>query len=247
MEKVYELYLVLRDSKPKIWRTLQVNQKMSVAEFAYIALVLFEMQASHLFKVIVPKGAMLVEEYRKKLGTEFDEQSFKKEHPEIHTIKYKYELLDMIDSQFISNKGNDIIHNVCKEKLKHAISMIGEYMELWYDFGDDWFIDIKLKDIFDADDSNILPSVIDGEGFGIIEDCGGIWRLNDIIKAFKSKKSKAYQEYRDWLGIDDFDFSLFEIEEMNQRLQVIPKIYKLSYEDKIPPTDQEVDYIERRK
>jgi len=125
--------------------------------------------------------------------------------------------------------------------------MIGEYMELWYDFGDDWFIDIKLKDIFDAEDSNILPSVIDGEGFGIIEDCGGTWRLNDIIKAFKGKKSKAYHENRNWLGIDDFDFSLFDIEEMNQRLQVIPKIYKRSYEGKKPPTNQEIDDIERRK
>jgi len=113
MEKVYEIYLELRNSKPKIWRTLQVNQKMSVAEFAYIALVLFEMHASHLFKVIVPKDAMLVEEYQKKLGTEFDVQSFKKEHPEIHTIRYKYELLDMIDSKFISDKDSDIIHNVC--------------------------------------------------------------------------------------------------------------------------------------
>lgn len=246
MGRVYELHLELRDSKPKIWRTLQVNQKMTVAEFAYIALVLFEMQASHLFKVIVPKGAMLVEEYSKKLGAGFDEQAFNKEHPETRTIRYTYELLHMIDQKFIFAKGNDIIHDVCKEKLKHSISMIGERIELWYDFGDDWFIDIKLKNIFDANDSNLLPTVKDGEGFGIIEDCGGVCGLNDIIKVFKSKTSKKYKEYRDWLGNDDFDFSLFEIEEMNKRLQVIPEIYKRSYEEKNSPTDKEIDYIERR-
>ncbi|BCR36146.1 plasmid pRiA4b ORF-3 family protein [Mariniplasma anaerobium] len=244
MAKIYQFYVELRDSSPKIWRTIQVRQRMTVAEFVYILLPLFEMQASHLFKVNVPVGKMQVEKNKKVSGDAFDEKAFLKEHPELPKIRYRYELLDMIDD--FSKRENDIIFNVTKESLKYAISEIGERMELWYDFGDDWFIDIKLKDIFDTDDSNMSPIVLEGEGFGIIEDCGGVWRLNDIIKAFKSKKSKSFQEYRDWLGIEDFNFSLFEKDEMNERLQVIPQIYKRCYEEKKALTDQEIKYIERK-
>jgi hypothetical protein len=172
-----------------------LNPKMTVAEFAYMTLVLFEMQASHLFKITVPVGEMQVEKYRKLTGDSFDEKQFLKEHPDLSSIRYRYELLDIIDD--FPRRENDIIYNVTKEKLKDAISKIGVMM------------------------------------------------LNDIIKSYKSKKSKLYLEIKDWIGIDDFDFSLFDIEKMNKRLQVIPTIYKRSYEQKKAPTDSEIDYIER--
>lgn len=45
-----------------------------------------------------------------------------------------------------------------------------------YDFGDGWEIMIVLEKIIDTD-SDIsgkdLPRVLEGEGYGIIEDCGG--------------------------------------------------------------------------
>jgi len=64
----YEFYAKLRDFKPIIWRRFQVDSKLTVAELAYIVLTLFEMEASHLFKVHVPKGELLVNEFRKKEG-----------------------------------------------------------------------------------------------------------------------------------------------------------------------------------
>jgi hypothetical protein len=244
MKNNYIFNLELRDSKPTIWRTIRVSPKMTVAELCYIVLVVFEMQASHLFKVTVPVGEMQVEKYRKLLGEAFDEKAFLKEHPDLSTICYRYELLNIIDD--FPRRENDIIHNVTKEKLKHAISKIGKRMELWYDFGDDWFVDIKLTDIVDGEEGTISPIVIDGKGFGIIEDCGGSQGLNDITKSYKSKKSKLYKEIKNWLGVDDFDFSLFDIEEMNERLKVIPAVYKRSYEQKKTPTNLEVAYIERK-
>lgn len=54
------------------------------------------------------------------------------------------------------------------------------------------------------EDENIkgkdLPRVIEGEGFGIIEDCGGTCGLEDIKKAFKTKKGERYEAYSNWLG-----------------------------------------------
>lgn len=181
---------------------------------------------------------MQIEKYKKLSGDAFDEKEFLKEHPDLSSIRYRYELLDIIDD--FPSRQNDIIHNVTKAKLKHAISEIGEYMELWYDFGDDWFIDIRLTDIVDGEESSLSPIVMDGKGFGIIEDCGGPWGLNDIIKAFRDKKGQLYQDTCEWLGIDEFNFSYFDIDEMNERLQVIPQIYKRSYELKKVPTQKEI-------
>jgi hypothetical protein len=243
MNKIYQFRLELRDTKPRIWRTVQVNSKMTVAEFSYIVLVLFEMQASHLMKVTVPVGQIQIEKFKKLTGDSYNEEAFLKEHPELPKIRYRYELLDMIDD--FPRRDNDIIFNITKESLTHAISEIGDRMELWYDFGDDWFIDIKLTDIIEAEEETFFPLVLNGKGFGIIEDCGGPWRLNDIIKAYKTKTGHLYKDMCDWLGIDDFDFSYFDINEMNERLQVIPHIYKRSYEEKKAPTKEEIDYIDR--
>ena len=60
-KSTYEFYLELRDSNPKIWRIIQVNSNITVADFIYIVLPLFEMEAAHLFKVTVPVGLMQVE------------------------------------------------------------------------------------------------------------------------------------------------------------------------------------------
>jgi hypothetical protein len=246
---VYEFYAELRDFKPTIWRKFRVYSKVTVAKLAYIILTLFEMKASHLFKVIVPTGELLMAELRKKEGKDFYSESFEKEHPDVHQIRYSYELLDLIDHDFIPNNLNIMIYNATKTKLSHAVSMISEKLQLWYDFGDDWMIDIRLENIIEQSDFEniLLPEVIDGESFGIIEDCGGIWGLADIVKAFHNKKSKAYKEYSDWLGINQFNITSFNINEMNDRLQKIPHIYKRSYEEKKTPTKLEIDIIERRK
>lgn len=244
MTKVYQFHLELRDSKPKIWRTIRVDRKMTVADFCYIVLVVFEMKASHLFKVIVPVGLMQIEKYKRLMGEAYDEEAFLSEHPELPTIRYRYELLNIIDD--FPHRGNDLVYNVTKSKLTHAIDEVGERMELWYDFGDDWFVDINLTDIVDTLEDNLSPKVMDRNGYGIIEDCGGPYLLNEIMKAFKTKKSSFYKSIAQWLGSDDFNFSKFDIDEMNRRLRVIPQIFKRSYEEKKEPTQEEVNYIERK-
>lgn len=70
----------------------------------------------------------------------------------------------------------------------------GEYgwpLRLWYDFGDDWMFDIQLKG--DAFSTNSF-SVLKGKGRGIIEDCGGVWALNQIVA----------QEGSDWEFDEEF-------------------------------------------
>lgn len=46
---VYQFYAELKDYEPKIWRRFLINGEKTVAELAYIVMIAFEMQASHLF------------------------------------------------------------------------------------------------------------------------------------------------------------------------------------------------------
>ncbi|MBI9008517.1 MAG: plasmid pRiA4b ORF-3 family protein [Tenericutes bacterium] len=247
MIKQYELYLELKGAKPKVWRNILVNKSMTVAELAYIILTVFEMRASHLFKVIAPVGKRLLKAYRLASGDSFDAVAFKKEHPNLSEMTHSYELLDFVERDISTKNQNHLLFNVRKSKLEHAIASIGEQMELWYDFGDDWFIKIKLINIEEVEENTKLPIVTKGKGFGIIEDCGGIDGLKYIITTSKNKDSDEYQNFIDWYGLEDIHFSSFDIEEMNQRLEVIPSIYKRSYEKKIVPTEEELDLIVRRQ
>ena len=243
MNKTMTFHMTLRDAKPKVWRKVKVFENMSVADFAYIVLTVFEMKASHLLKVTVPVGQMQVERYKELVGDAYDEKAFLKEHPDLPSIRYRYELLDIIDD--VPRRENDIVFNIRESNLTHAVSKVGEKMDLWYDFGDDWYVDIELTELSEEEDDILLPKVIDGAGFGMLEDCGGIWMLNDIVKAYKTKKSRLYKDMSEWLGMDDFDFSSFDVSEMNERLQVVPAIFKRSYEERKVPTDAEIRYIDR--
>ena len=107
---------------------------------------------------------------------------------------------------------------------------------------------INLEDVFE--DGTIpsaeLPRVIEGAGFGIVEDVGGVGGLGDFTKAFKKKKGTAYKEYCEWLGITEFDIDEFDLDDMNFRLKKIPRIYKQCYEDRKYPTQKSIDLIERK-
>jgi hypothetical protein len=76
-----------------------------------------------------------------------------------------------------------------------------------------------------------LPRVIEGAGFGIVEDCGGTGGLETLVKAFKKKKGSDYKSFREWLGVDDFDVTAFDIDDMNFRLKRIPRVYAMFIEN----------------
>ncbi len=117
-----------------------------------------------------------------------------------------------------------------------------------YDFGDDWWVSITLEKVFfDKElDAKELPRVLEGSGYGIIEDCGGVSGLEDLAKAFKKKRGREYNEFCEWLGIDDLDVSAFDIEDMNFRLKKIPRIYANIYEQHRSPTKRSIDILERK-
>jgi len=217
---IYQFYAELDDYRPSIWRRFQVTDNITVARLGYIIQVLFEMKASHLMAMEVPSGKMLS----------------------------RYEIpCEGVESFF--NSLHDVrVLDATQTPLRHAIYQAGEILNLNYDFGDDWWVSLKLETVFE--DKTLpgreLPRVLEGAGFGIVENVGGVGGLEDFVTAFQKKKGADYMQYSEWLGISDFDMSAFDLDDLNFRLKKIPRIYKQSYEDRLYPTQQSIDLIERK-
>ena len=57
-----------------------------------------------------------------------------------------------------------------------------------YDYGDGWEVMLRLEEIIEDRElpGKELPRVLEGEGYGIIEDCGGPQGLAHLGEVFKN-------------------------------------------------------------
>ena len=241
---IYQFYAELDGYKPKVWRRFQVMEDATVAKLAYILMTLFEMQASHLYSFEVDEFENYIVKYKEiyKSHPEY----FKKEEDLFKIGQYgcifdEEDILPLIDNRYRELK------NARDVKIRHIINEEEQKMVFNYDFGEDWQINIVLEKIIE--DPNIkgrdLPRVLEGEGFGIIEDCGGIGGLEDIREAFKEKKGEIYEVYRDWFETDKIDLDKCDLDDLNFRLKKVPRIYRDIYEYNLPPTDGSLKILYR--
>jgi hypothetical protein len=224
---VYQFYAELEDYKPKIWRRFQVRGDITVAWLGYIVMTMYEMKASHLLAV----------EHERPLLTATGRRS---KRP---ALICRYDLPGNAWDDG-DNSGEDATKTVLSDLNLEAPSRV----LVWYDFGDDWRVLVTLEKEFGDPGlpAEELPRVLAGEGFGIVEDCGGINGLADLAKAFKKKKGEEYEEYRGWLGVDDLDLATFDLDDMNFRLKKIPAVYAKIYEKRAYPSQRSIDLIERK-
>ncbi|HAU32262.1 MAG TPA: hypothetical protein DCW46_08425 [Desulfotomaculum sp.] len=240
---VYRFYSELEDYTPKIWRRFEVNGSKTMAELGYILMTMFEMQASHLFCFTYDYGAEILKDMRKRYSDEDLEKVLGKSDFADLMKSWRFEL----PFEDIYENENEKWHDASKYRLKDIADRVPWQFTFKYDYGDGWRVSLTLEscekiEIYAGE----LPRVLEGEGFGIIEDCGGVGGLEDLAKAFKKKKGRQYDEYREWLGTDDLDLSVFDIDDINFRLKKLPRIYKECYEYGYEPTQRSIDLIERK-
>jgi len=236
--QIYEFYSELVGFKPKIWRCFQVAGDITIARLGYIVQVLYEMEASHLIAIEVPKGKNV----RAILQNENPDKRYPRDYDSII-----WRFIFSFD-EYEPSDPNIKTMDATKIKMNKVITEPGEMLSVNYDYGDDWLVSLKLERVFTEDKltKSELPRVLAGEGFGIVEDCGGVYGLARLVKAFQKKKGKEYTELSEWLGVKDFEIIAFDITDMNFRLKKIPRIYKQSYEDRLMPTKKSIDLIERK-
>lgn len=240
---IYQIYAELQEYEPKIWRRIQVMNDITIARLAYILMTLFEMQGSHLYLFEVDElNNFIVNnlEYYNKHIEDFKEDDLFK-IGQYGCIFAEDDIIPRLDKRYRELKDAKDI------KLKHILDEENERMEFQYDFGDNWRFNVILEKIFQ--DNNIngkeLPRVIEGEGFGIIEDCGGVMGLEDIRKAFKIKKGENYEMYSNWLGKEELDLEKCDLDDLNFRLKKLPRIFRDSYEYGLEPTERAIRILER--
>jgi hypothetical protein len=243
VHQIYRFYAELRDYTPKIWRRFEVNGTKTIAELGYTIMTMFEMQASHLFCFMYDQGAEVLEDMRKSYTDK-----------ELNSVLGKDYIADLLKpwhfelpSDEIFENENEKWHDAGKYRLKDITGNVPWKLAFEYDYGDGWQIDLTLESYEKAEISAVdLPRVLAGQGFGIIEDVGGVGGLKELAKAFKKKNGQQYEEYREWLDVDSIDLTAFDIDDMNFRLKKLPRIFKESYEYGYEPTQRSIDLIERK-
>jgi len=226
---VYQFHAELDDYKPKIWRRFQVKGDITVAMLGYIVMTMYEMKANHLLSL----------EHEMPFLTPTGRQSKRMQ------LICRY---DISDNTFDDDLNDIDSEDATMTKLSTLNLEAPARIVVLYDFGDNWRVLVTLEKKFDAQSlpPKALPRVLEGEGFGIVEDCGGIYGLADLAQAFKEKKGEKYDEYRSWLGVDDLALAMFDWDDMNFRLKKLPAIYAKIYEQHAYPSQRAIDLIERK-
>lgn len=241
-KQIYQLYAELKDYDPKIWRRFEVVSNITIARLGYILMTLFEMQAHHLFCFDLPFS----ENYRIRMADQYSPE-------EIENLTRAFFTKNPVYRNFRLELKNEYIESspdsadAAEALLKNMLNLIGEQINFTYDFGDNWEVAAKLEKVYSDDTTSAsdFPRVLEGAGFGIIEDCGGVPGLTDIAAAYKKKSGRAYREYYEWLDMPDLDLDSFDLDDMNFRLKKLPRIFCDIYEKELEPTQRAIDIIER--
>lgn len=125
---------------------------------------------------------------------------------------------------------------------------IGRGFIFIYNFGDNWIVPVEIGETFFDEKyrSDKYPRVLESKGYGGVENCGGVYRLADLAEAYRKKKGCDYEEFRDWLGVDNLDISAFNRKDINFGLKEIPKIYEVIYENWWDePSGEDIGLVER--
>ena len=189
-----------------------------MARLGYILMTLYEMQASHLFCITVP-----VRENAKL------DPSLPGAGTVLRDGIWRFELNN---EELFPGEGEKSFDASAYKMRSVLQGCTGEKLTLEYDYGDGWEIEVTLETILEDKElpGRELPRVLAGEGYGIIEDCGGTGGL----------------ERKKWLDRDDLDLDSFDLDDMNLRLKKVPRIYTELYEYGYAPSQRSLDFLERK-
>ena len=171
LKEIYQLYAELKDYSPKIWRRFEVVSNITIARLGYILMTLFEMQASHLFSFDVPFS----ENYRIRMAEKHSPKEIDKLTRAFFTENPVYRNLRLELKNEYFDASPDAA-DAAEVFLKNTLELVGERIIFTYDFGDNWEVVIVLEKVYKdaAGAASDFPRVLEGSGFGIIEDCGGV-------------------------------------------------------------------------
>ena len=107
-----------------------------------------------------------------------------------------------------------------KLKISDLLPYEKEKIVYEYDFGDSWEHTITLEKILPVDKSIKYPVCTAGKMRCPPEDCGGVWGYENLLGILKNPQHEKYEDMIEWLEDDEYDPEEFDIEEVNELLQM---------------------------
>ena len=130
-------------------------------------------------------------------------------------------LIESFCRKIITSMNGDLSHCFSIKRNKDYLNQIYNKVELFYldlkekqrfkifyDYGDDWEFNLTLSKISYDYNDKIEFEVLSGKGYGIIDDCGGVWGLGDIFSG----------EDTDW---GEYDINDFDLDECNENVKKV--------------------------
>lgn len=189
----HKLKIVLKDTEPKITRTVIVPEKFNFNDLHVVIQCIMNWNDSHL--------------YQFNLSAPYASDSIGPKEPDdgfTGFIELRYKKFDA-EKTYLSEFFNGQKKN----------------MNYIYDFGDDWIHTITV--LKKPNEEVLYPKCIKGENAAPIEDCGGVWGFYELLEIISKKRKTAEdKEMLEWARIPKGksyeDIYAFDIDEVNQRL-----------------------------
>ncbi|WP_283679246.1 plasmid pRiA4b ORF-3 family protein [Lentilactobacillus sp. Marseille-Q4993] len=232
--KVYMLQATLNDIEPVVDRTFLIPGAFKLNKLAYSMMVMFEMQASHLYSFDHKKEIDLDDPTLKEVPEKYRQFEINRRSQQLYQLP---ELDEDRQSDTLDPK------KVTVDKVFDE----NDELNFTYDFGDDWTVGIKVLTTFDDPmvNSKDYPVVIHGNSYGIVEDIGGVAGLNQVLDDLKLLKGNDSFEYKYINHIPFSSFGSFDRDDINYRLKKIPRWYANVYEKGAKLTEKQIDFIMR--
>lgn len=226
MTNILQLRIEVEGISPKIWRQFLVKDNITFEGLHKIIQIVMGWDNYHLYEFRIGNSAITSDEE----GYNAAEGVFKHlfNSPEFRKMLEKQDLKKGSANMDV-NKLNKILDKEkakkskplfnLKTKLNKLIISKGQKFSYLYDFGDNWEHLLTVEKILDENEAKDVPICLAGERACPPEDCGSIPGYYELQKIKKNKKHKYYKErIVEWLG-EDFDFELFDINQINKELK----------------------------
>lgn len=237
--KVYfQFYTQLDDFSTKIWRRFIIDSNEKMCTLGSLLITLFEAQGGHLYEFSFDNSKKYEQMLKEKgitkkelnkipmLESLLTMDNFTVSIPDEESFDSKPYFLDMEGKVHIKPKE----FSVFDTKIRECFKEIDDECIFAYDFGDGWQFSLKLEKIIQNEETK-APLAIEGEGYGIFEDVGGTYALEEIYKQFKNKNGEMYDSISDWLEETDKDLTVFDMDDMNKNLKSRIRMFNQSYKE----------------
>ena len=217
--KIYHLKVTLADVDPPLWRRLEVEGDLPIDFISGAIRGVFGWSPGHQSEFTI-KGRRYGDPTD---WARFDpEQEYDRRHREIikRRLKLKEERRELekmsaeIEALSAANETEeDFIPLLCE-----LVPRVRTKFKFLFDFGDCWEHNVEVEKIAPAEPDVRYPRCTDGAGADPIEDCGGAWRLTELMNLAKTDpRSSRLQEYRHIIP-ENWRPEQFSVEEINRRL-----------------------------